>query len=95
MRGSGLLSGFSVSVASVWLLFGCVTVKPESGVQPTLPDMSVAAVPADAQKRADIRLQLATGYYERRQFAVALEETRLALEAKPDFADAYSVQALI
>ncbi len=95
MRGSGRIWHLSASVASAWLLFGCVAVTRDQAAQPTLPDMSVAAVPADAQKRADIRLQLAAGYYERGQFAVALEETRLALEAKPDFADAYSVQALI
>lgn len=95
MRGSGRTLRLSASVASALLLLGCVAVKQEPGAQAARPDLSVAAVPADAQKRADIRLQLATGYYERRQFAVALAEVRLALEAKPDFADAYSVQALI
>lgn len=49
----------------------------------------------DQQKRAGIRLQLAAGYYEQRQMAVALDEVKLALQADPNFADAYSVRALI
>ncbi|HVL74383.1 MAG TPA: type IV pilus biogenesis/stability protein PilW [Noviherbaspirillum sp.] len=47
------------------------------------------------ERRARIRLQLAVGYYEQRQFAVALEELRLALQADPRLADGYSMRGLI
>jgi len=49
---------------------------------------------ADAQKRADIRLQLATAYYAAAQFPVAVAEAAEALRAVPDLAEAYSVRAL-
>lgn len=48
-----------------------------------------------AQKRALIRLQLAVGYFEQRNFEVALDEVKQALQLSPDFADAFGVRALI
>ena len=48
-----------------------------------------------AQKRALIRLQLAVGYFEQRQFDVALDEVKQALLADPESADAHGVRALI
>ncbi|MGE5621739.1 MAG: type IV pilus biogenesis/stability protein PilW, partial [Bacillota bacterium] len=56
---------------------------------PTISDQT------DNQKRANIRLQLAVGYYEQRQLPVALDEIKLALQANPDFAEAYSMRGLI
>lgn len=47
------------------------------------------------QKRANIRLQLAMGYFEQGQLPVALDEIKQALQAYPEFSDAYSVRALI
>jgi type IV pilus assembly protein PilF len=49
----------------------------------------------DQTKRADIRLQLAVSYYQQGQYKVALEEVKKALDSSPEFADAYSVRALI
>lgn len=59
------------------------------GDLPTISDQT------DNQKRANIRLQLAIGYYEQRQLPVALDEIKQALQANPDFADAYSMRGLI
>lgn len=50
---------------------------------------------AESSKRAAIRLQLAIGYYQQRQMEVALNEIKQALAADPNYADAYSVRALI
>ena len=47
------------------------------------------------QKRAAIRLQLASGYYEQGQLDVALDEIKKALQAEPGNAEAYGVRALI
>lgn len=77
--------------AAALLLTGCGSnpaVDPQN-------DVSSSSDPTDNQKRARIRLQLAVGYYEQRQLAVALDEIKQALQADPNFADAYSMRALI
>ena len=78
----------------LWLMAvsGCALNKPAL-TQDDLPTSFAAQ--SDQQKRAGIRLQLAIGYYEQRQMAVALDEVKQALQADPNFADAYSVRALI
>lgn len=58
-------------------------------------DLPTASDQTDNQRRARIRLQLAVGYYEQRQMAVALDEIKQALMADPNFADAYSMRGLI
>lgn len=80
-----------VVVASAVLLAACGT-NPVAGSQGDLPTSSDQT---DNQKRAQIRLQLAVGYYEQRQMPVALDEIKQALAADPDFADAYSMRGLI
>ncbi|WEF33517.1 type IV pilus biogenesis/stability protein PilW [Pseudoduganella chitinolytica] len=56
---------------------------------PTLSDMTAA------QKRAQIRMQLAVGYYEQGQLPVALDEIKKAVAADPEYADAWGMRALI
>lgn len=50
---------------------------------------------AEADKNAQIRLELAEGYYQRGQTQVALSEVGKALEQAPDYVPAYTMQALI
>jgi len=76
--------------AAFVLLAGCA-----SGPGLSASNDPPSADQTDNQRRARIRLQLAVGYYEQRQMNVALEEIRLALAADPNFADAYSMRALI
>lgn len=73
------------------LLAGCGTrpLTDAQGGQPT------SAEQTGDQKRARIRLPLAVAYYEQGQMEVALDEIRQALQADPDFADAYSMRGLI
>lgn len=68
------------------LLAACAQTSREL---PTLSDQTTA------QRRAEIRLQLAVGYYQQRKLDVALDEIKLALVADPNNADAYSMRALI
>ncbi|GGY77755.1 type IV pilus biogenesis/stability protein PilW [Pseudoduganella plicata] len=56
---------------------------------PTLSDTTAA------QKRAQIRMQLAVGYYEQGQLPVALDEIKKAITADPAYAEAWGVRALI
>lgn len=49
----------------------------------------------DAGRRAQVRLELATGYYTRGQFETALDEVKLALQAQPGLAEAFNMRGLI
>jgi type IV pilus assembly protein PilF len=74
------------------MLAGCASNSPsasQSGSSTSSSDQT------DNQKRAGIRLQLAVGYYQQHQMEVALDEIKRALEAAPNFADAYSMRGLI
>jgi type IV pilus assembly protein PilF len=91
-------SNFLVAAAALAALPGCVTVDPsrdtaDSGMQQK--ELATRSDRSENQKRAGIRLQLAVGYYEQRQFEVALDEIKQALQADPDLADAFSMRALI
>jgi type IV pilus assembly protein PilF len=48
-----------------------------------------------AQASARIHTELAASYYERTQYAIALQELEVALHADSDFAPAYTVRALV
>lgn len=80
-----------IGAAIAILLGGCGSL-PANEPPKELPTSSDQT---DSQKRARIRLQLAAGYYEQHQPEVALDEVKLALQADPNFADAYSVRGLI
>ena len=51
--------------------------------------------PDHAQDVAKIHTQLAASYYERTQYAVALKEIAVALQAQSNYAPAYGVRGLI
>ena len=80
----------AIATLSLGLLAGCAS--PQGGTQADLPTSSDQT---EAQQRARIRLQLAIGYYQQRQLPIALDEVKQALQADPNFADAYSVRGLI
>ena len=56
---------------------------------------STSKDPADAERRAKVRLELAGMYLGRGQPATALDEVNQAIAAKPDMAEAYNVRGLI
>jgi type IV pilus assembly protein PilF len=49
----------------------------------------------ESRKRARIRMELAVGYFELGQITVALDEVKLALNADPNFADAFNLRGLV
>lgn len=73
------------------LLAGCATTPGNSGKT----ELTTASDQTAAQRRAEIRMQLAVGYYEQGQYPVALDEVKLALAADPQNADAYGMRAVI
>ena len=63
------------------------TIVPEANVPQSRP--------ADPKQRAKIHTELAAAYYQAGSMAVALEETRIALEADPEYVQALSVRGLV
>lgn len=74
-------------------LAGCAGVRPTGSSPQT--ELATSSDQTDNQKRAQIRLQLAIGYFEQRQLNVALDELKQAIAIDPNFSDAYSVRALV
>jgi type IV pilus assembly protein PilF len=91
VRNGGFRSCAAAVLASVLLLTACA-VNRTPGAQDELP---TASDQTDNQKRARLRLQLAVNYYEQRQYQVALDELKLALQADPNYSDAFNVRALV
>ena len=81
-----------VALSAVLVLSACTTPRGQGGDTRELP---TASDMTQQQKRATIRLQLAVSYYQQRQWEVALDEVKLALQANPDYSDAYGVRGLI
>jgi len=75
----------------VGLAAGCVQV-PQPGAA---PEPKRATDPAELERLARLRLELASGYFSRGQPATALEEVKAALAAKPDMVEAWNLRALI
>jgi type IV pilus assembly protein PilF len=83
--------GGVVMLAAAFLAAGCAS-NPQAGGD---RELLTSSDETDGQKRARIRLQLAVGYYQQHQLPVALDEIKLALQADPNFADAYSMRGLV
>lgn len=81
----------ALSIALV--LAGCAqttqTTSTSSGEARTAPE------PADAERRARTRLELASLYFGRGQHDIALQEIALALAARPDMGAAYNLRGLV
>lgn len=91
MKKNRLCSFKVFAIFCAALLAGCAS-GPTSNSQ---QELATSSDQTDNQKRARIRLELAIGYYEQRQMSVALDEIKQALQADPNFADAYSMRGLI
>ncbi|MBI2772290.1 MAG: type IV pilus biogenesis/stability protein PilW [Burkholderiales bacterium] len=71
---------------------GCASKPGESAAG---PEMFTASDEPEARKRARIRMELAIGYFEQGQTAVALDELKQVILADPNFPDAYNLRGLI
>ncbi len=91
MRKAGLCFWWPAFFVCVLSLAGCAS-NWRGGTDGELPTSSDQT---KAQKRAAIRLQLAIGYYQRHEMQIALDEIKQALQADPDFSEAYSMRGLI
>jgi type IV pilus assembly protein PilF len=76
--------------ATVLLLAGGCASPPADG-----GDIRTASDQTSADRRARVRLELASAYFARGQTTTALDEVKLAIAAKPDLADAFGLRGLI
>lgn len=83
-----------VWLAALALLAGCASGPggPRLTERRELPTVSDQT---DLDRRARIRLELAGGYFERGNFSTALDEVKLALQARPDLGEAHNLKGLI
>ena len=65
------------------------------GASASKPDMITESDEPEARKRARLRLELASNYFEQGQTTVALDELKQALITDPTLPDAYNLRGLI
>lgn len=58
-------------------------------------DIATASDQTDADRRANVRLELAAAYFGRGQNSTALDEVKQALQADPNLVDGYNLRGLI
>ncbi len=103
LRSSGAGSGSlarrlwlcAYAVLAFTAISGCAASGPSGASSGPRADIVTDSDEPEARKRARIRLQLASGYYEQGQTTVALDELKQAIASDPSFADAYNLRGLI
>ena len=94
MKFAGKAAWISV-LWGVVALSGCATHQAEPNAANVKTDIVTDSDEPGNRKRARIRLELASGYFEQGQTNVALDEIKQALLADPNFVDAYNLRGLI
>jgi type IV pilus assembly protein PilF len=82
----------------VVLLAGCANQQGGTGAPGASgahTDIVTESDETDQRRRARLRLELASGYYEQGQTNVALDEIKQSLVADPTFGDAYNLRGLV
>src|SRR3954464_3030330 len=81
----------------VVLLAGCANQQGAPGAAGASgrSDIVTESDEPDGRRRARLRLELASGYFEQGQTNVALDEIKQSLLADPTFGDAYNLRGLV
>ena len=80
-----------ILAAAIAALAGCASQVADGQNR----DRVTASDQTDSDRRARLRMELASGYYSRGQLETALDEVKQALAVQPDMADAYNLRGLI
>ena len=93
----GALLGMFAAIAGVLIITACAGGRGGTAALPA--DQPNAIVTAsdrtDADRRAGVRMELASAYFSRGQLETALDEVKLALVVNPALGEAYNLRALI
>ena len=76
-------------------LSGCANNQSTPGPAAGKSDLVTESDEPESRRRARLRLELATGYFEQGQTNVALDELKQALIADPTYVDAYNLRGLV
>jgi type IV pilus assembly protein PilF len=76
-------------------LNGCANSQGTGAVSSNRTDLITASDEPDSRKRARIRLELASSYFEQGQTSVALDEIKQSLTADPNYVDAHNLRGLV
>ena len=90
--------GKTAWVLACWvivLLTGCAGHQNGAGAASGKSDIVTESDEPDVRRRARLRLELASNYFEQGQTSVALDELKQALVVDPGFADAYNLRGLV
>ena len=79
----------------VVLLAGCANQPHAPGAPGNRNDAVTESDESDQRRRARLRLELATGYFEQGQTNVALDEIKQSLVTDPNFGEAYNLRGLV
>jgi type IV pilus assembly protein PilF len=74
------------------LMAGCATGARQQGAN---PEPVTASDEPENHRRARIRLELATGYYQEGKTEIALDELKQVIAADPTMGDAYNLRGLV
>jgi type IV pilus assembly protein PilF len=83
-------SAIAIAAMAVSFLGGCGSMPSASQ-----SELATNSDQTEAQQRAQIRMQLAIGYFGQGQLNTALDEIKQSLQINPDYADAYGLRALV
>lgn len=83
------------ALAACVLLGACASSAPPPPPAPEPPPARAPTEPADPERRARVRLELASAYFGRGQTQPAMEELRQVLALRPEMPEAHSLLALI
>ena len=93
-RSRPSLIALGVIPVVIGALAGCASPRAERGASGQA-ELVTESDQTSAQRKVEIRMQLAVGYFEQRQYTFALDQVKLALVADPNHADAYGMRGLI
>jgi type IV pilus assembly protein PilF len=87
-----------ICMAACWvavLLAGCANSPGTTAVSSGRTDLVTDSDETDQRRRARLRVELASGYFEQGQTKVALDEIKQSLATDPGFGDAYNLRGLV
>ena len=85
---------WAAALVSLACLGLCACATPPGDAQPSR-EVRTDSDQTDGERRARVRLELASAYFGRGQLSTALDEVKQALASKPDLPEAYNLRGLI